>query len=66
MGDWHLVERKGRRMSAADPQRPEGHFALGYARIPSTIQHRSDYARWVSRQSLKTPRLPLSANKCSR
>jgi tetratricopeptide (TPR) repeat protein len=31
MGDWHLVERKGRRMIAADPDRPEGHFALGVA-----------------------------------
>jgi tetratricopeptide (TPR) repeat protein len=31
MGDWHLVERKARRMIAADPQRPEGHFALGVA-----------------------------------
>jgi tetratricopeptide (TPR) repeat protein len=31
-GDWHLVERKARRMIAADPQRPEGHFALGVAR----------------------------------
>ena len=31
LGDWHLVERKGRRMIAADPQRPEGHFALGVA-----------------------------------
>ena len=31
MGDWHLVERKARRMIAADPDRPEGHFALGLA-----------------------------------
>jgi tetratricopeptide (TPR) repeat protein len=31
MGDWHLVERKARRMIAADPHRPEGHFALGVA-----------------------------------
>jgi len=31
LGDWPLVERKGRRMIAADPQRPEGHFALGVA-----------------------------------
>ena len=31
MGDWHLVERKARRMIAADPRRPEGHFALGVA-----------------------------------
>lgn len=31
MGDWHLVERKGRRMIAANPDRPEGHFALGVA-----------------------------------
>jgi tetratricopeptide (TPR) repeat protein len=31
MGDWHLVERKARPMIAADPQRPEGHFALGVA-----------------------------------
>ena len=31
VGDWHLVECKGRRMIAADPQRPEGHFALGAA-----------------------------------
>jgi tetratricopeptide (TPR) repeat protein len=28
-GDWHLVEQKARRMIAADPERPEGHFALG-------------------------------------
>lgn len=31
MGDWHLVERKARCMIAADPDRPEGHFALGLA-----------------------------------
>jgi tetratricopeptide (TPR) repeat protein len=31
MGDWHLVERKARRMIAADPRRSEGHFALGVA-----------------------------------
>lgn len=30
-GDWHLVERKARRIIAADPERPEGHFALGLA-----------------------------------
>jgi len=31
LGDYHLVERKARRMIAADPDRPEGHFALGIA-----------------------------------
>lgn len=31
MGDYHLVERRARRMIAADPDRPEGHFALGVA-----------------------------------
>jgi len=31
MGDFYLVERKARRMIAADPDRPEGHFALGVA-----------------------------------
>jgi tetratricopeptide (TPR) repeat protein len=31
LGDFHLVERKARRMIAADPDRPEGHFALGLA-----------------------------------
>jgi tetratricopeptide (TPR) repeat protein len=31
MGDFHLVECKARRMIAADPNRPEGHFALGFA-----------------------------------
>ena len=31
MGDFHLVECKARRMMAANPQRPEGHFALGVA-----------------------------------
>jgi len=31
LGDWHLVERKARRMIAANPNRPEGHFALGVA-----------------------------------
>jgi tetratricopeptide (TPR) repeat protein len=31
MGDFHLVERKARRIIAADPDRPEGHFALGIA-----------------------------------
>ena len=31
LGDFHLVERKARRMIAADPDRPEGHFALGVA-----------------------------------
>lgn len=30
-GDYALVERKARRMIAADPQRPEGHFGLGLA-----------------------------------
>jgi len=30
-GDWHLVERKARRMIDADAERPEGHFALGLA-----------------------------------
>jgi tetratricopeptide (TPR) repeat protein len=28
-GDWEVVERKARRMIAADPARSEGHFALG-------------------------------------
>ena len=31
LGDYDLVERKARRMIAADPKRPEGHFALGVA-----------------------------------
>jgi tetratricopeptide (TPR) repeat protein len=31
MGDFHLVEQKARRMIVADPERPEGHFALGVA-----------------------------------
>jgi tetratricopeptide (TPR) repeat protein len=31
LGDFHLVERKARRMIAADPNRSEGHFALGVA-----------------------------------
>jgi len=31
MGDFHLVERKARRMIAANPDHPEGHFALGVA-----------------------------------
>jgi tetratricopeptide (TPR) repeat protein len=31
MGDFHLVERKARRMISADPNCPEGHFALGIA-----------------------------------
>lgn len=31
LGDFHLVERKAKRMMAADPDRPEGHFALGVA-----------------------------------
>ena len=31
LGDFHLVERKARRMIAANPDRPEGHFALGVA-----------------------------------
>ncbi|MCL4394612.1 MAG: tetratricopeptide repeat protein [Chloroflexi bacterium] len=31
MGDWRLVEGKARRMIAANPSRPEGHFALGVA-----------------------------------
>jgi tetratricopeptide (TPR) repeat protein len=35
--DWHLVEYKARRMITADPDRPEGHFALGVACIE---QHR--------------------------
>jgi tetratricopeptide (TPR) repeat protein len=30
-GDWHLVERKAKHIIAADPERPEGHFALGLA-----------------------------------
>lgn len=29
--DFHLIERKARRMIAAVPERPEGHFALGVA-----------------------------------
>lgn len=33
VGDFHLVERKARRMIAANPERPEGHFALGVACI---------------------------------
>ena len=35
MGDFHLVGRKARRMIAADPHRPEGHFALGVACVES-------------------------------
>jgi len=31
LDDFHLVEHKARRMMAADPDRPEGHFALGVA-----------------------------------
>ncbi|MDI6769103.1 MAG: tetratricopeptide repeat protein [Anaerolineales bacterium] len=31
LGDFHLVEHKARRMIAAVPERPEGHFALGIA-----------------------------------
>ena len=31
LGDFHLVEQKGKRMIAANPDRPEGHFALGVA-----------------------------------
>jgi tetratricopeptide (TPR) repeat protein len=31
MGDYHLAERKAQRMIAANPDRPEGHFALGLA-----------------------------------
>jgi tetratricopeptide (TPR) repeat protein len=30
LGDLDVVERKARRMIAADPDRPEGHFALGF------------------------------------
>ena len=30
-GDWAIIERKARRMIAANPDRPEGHFALGVA-----------------------------------
>jgi tetratricopeptide (TPR) repeat protein len=35
MGDLDLVECKARRMIAADPNRPEGHFALGLACVES-------------------------------
>ncbi len=31
LGEFHLVERKARRMIAADPNRPEGHFEMGMA-----------------------------------
>jgi tetratricopeptide (TPR) repeat protein len=31
LGDWDIVERKARRMIAANPDRSEGHFALGVA-----------------------------------
>jgi tetratricopeptide (TPR) repeat protein len=31
LGDWDIVERKARCMIAANPSRPEGHFALGVA-----------------------------------
>jgi tetratricopeptide (TPR) repeat protein len=31
LGDFHLVEDKARRMIEANPNRPEGHFALGLA-----------------------------------
>jgi len=31
LGDWPIVERKARRMIAANPNRSEGHFALGVA-----------------------------------
>lgn len=31
LGDFYLVEAKARRMMAANPDRPEGHFALGVA-----------------------------------
>jgi tetratricopeptide (TPR) repeat protein len=41
MGDFHVVERKARRMIAANPQRSEGHFALGVACLE---QHRYDEA----------------------
>jgi tetratricopeptide (TPR) repeat protein len=35
LGDLYLVERKARRMITADPDRPEGHFALGVACVES-------------------------------
>ena len=31
LGDWQIIERKARRMIAANPDRSEGHFALGVA-----------------------------------
>lgn len=31
LGDWHIVERKAKRMIVANPDRAEGHFALGVA-----------------------------------
>lgn len=31
VGNWHIVERKARRMITANPNRPEGYFALGVA-----------------------------------
>ena len=31
LGDWQIVERKAKRMIAANPERPEGYFALGVA-----------------------------------
>jgi tetratricopeptide (TPR) repeat protein len=41
LGDFHLVEAKARRMMAANPDRPEGHFALGVACVE---QHRYEEA----------------------
>ena len=33
LGDFDVMERKARRMIAADPDRPEGHFDLGVVRV---------------------------------
>jgi len=39
LGDFAIVERKARRMIAANPDRPEGHFALGVACIERGRNH---------------------------
>jgi len=50
VGDWPMVERKARRMMAANPQRPEGYFALGVACLEQNRYAEAQVA-WLAAQT---------------
>jgi tetratricopeptide (TPR) repeat protein len=61
MGDWQLAECKARRMIAADPQCPEGHFALGVA-CAEQERDREALAAFLAAHALDPDHVPTWIN----